>query len=49
MLSERDFLRNNKVGILVEGSSVSATLILLSSGILAQFFYQTSRQMKVNY
>ena len=43
ILSERHVLRNNKLGILVEESSVSATLILLSGGILTPFFYQTSR------
>ena len=41
ILSERYFLWNNKLGILVKGSSVSATLILLSGGILTPFFYQT--------
>ena len=39
ILSERYFLWNNKLGILVTGSSVSATLILLSGGILTLFFY----------
>ena len=43
ILSECYILWNNKLGILVKGSSVSATLILLSGGILTPFFYQTPR------
>ena len=38
ILSEHYFLWNNKLGIFVKGSSVSATLILLSGGILAHSF-----------
>ena len=48
ILSERYFLWNNKLGILVKGSSVSATLILLSGGILTPFFYQTPRHRLSN-
>ena len=40
-LSERYFLWYNKLGILVKGSSVSATL--MSGGSLTPFFYQTPR------
>ena len=43
ILSECYILWNNKLDILVQGSSVSATLILLSGGILTPFFYQTPR------
>ena len=43
ILSECYILWNNKLGILAKGSSVSATLILLSGGILTPFFYQTPR------
>ena len=43
ILSECYILWNDKLGILVKGSSVSATLILLSGGILTPFFYQTPR------